>query len=127
MYDFIPSQEKLEVKHFEEVIGKGVFAELEAGTVKLGSSQFLQHMSENTHKKTKVHVEINGVYKGSYVFNNQYRQGLEQLFEALAKKYQLVVLSGDNDGERRILEKMLPSGTQLVFNQKPEQKLAFIS
>ncbi|PJE39971.1 MAG: heavy metal translocating P-type ATPase [Flavobacterium sp.] len=126
LYDFIPSQEKLEVKHFEEVIGKGVFAELEAGTVKLGSSQFLQHMSENTHKKTKVHVEINGVYKGSYVFNNQYRQGLEQLFEALAKKYQLVVLSGDNDGERRILEKMLPSGTQLVFNQKPEQKLAYI-
>jgi len=126
LYDFIPSQEKLEVKHFEEVIGKGVFAELEAGTVKLGSSQFLQHMSENTHKKTKVHVEISGVYKGSYVFNNQYRQGLEQLFEALAKKYQLVVLSGDNDGERRILEKMLPSGTQLVFNQKPEQKLAYI-
>ena len=126
LYDFIPSQEKLEVKHFEEVIGKGVFAELEAGTVKLGSSQFLQHMSENTHKKTKVHVEINGVYKGSYVFNNQYRQGLQQLFEALAKKYQLVVLSGDNDGERRILEKMLPSGTQLVFNQKPEQKLAYI-
>jgi len=126
LYDFIPPQEKLEVKHFEEVIGKGVFAELEAGTVKLGSSQFLQHLSENTHKKTKVHVEINGVYKGSYVFNNQYRQGLEQLFEALAKKYQLVVLSGDNDGERRILEKMLPSGTQLVFNQKPEQKLAYI-
>ena len=83
-------------------------------------------MSENTHKKTKVHVEISGVYKGSYVFNNQYRQGLEQLFEALAKKYQLVVLSGDNDGERRILEKMLPTGTQLVFNQKPEQKLAYI-
>lgn len=126
LYDFIPPQEKIEVKHFEEVIGKGVFAELEAGTVKLGSSQFLQHLSENTHKKTKVHVEINGVYKGSYVFNNQYRQGLEQLFEALAKKYQLVVLSGDNDGERRILEKMLPTGTQLVFNQKPEQKLAYI-
>lgn len=126
LYDFIPPQEKQEVKHFEEVIGKGVFAELEAGTVKLGSSQFLQHMSENTHKKTKVHVEISGVYKGSYVFNNQYRQGLEQLFEALAKKYQLVVLSGDNDGERRILEKMLPTGTQLVFNQKPEQKLAYI-
>src|SRR5574343_318582 len=126
LYDFISPQEKLEVKHFEEVIGKGVFAELEAGTVKLGSSQFLQHMSENTHKKTKVHVEINGVYKGSYVFNNQYRKGLEQLFEQLAPKYQLIVLSGDNDGERKILEKMLPKSTLLVFNQKPEQKLNYI-
>ncbi|QBZ98946.1 heavy metal translocating P-type ATPase [Flavobacterium sangjuense] len=126
LYDFIPHQDKLETKSFEEIIGKGVFAEFENDIVKLGSSQFLQHMSENTHKKTKVHVEINGVYKGSYIFNNQYRKGLEQLFESLAKKYNLIVLSGDNDGERKILEKMLPPSTNLVFNQKPEQKLAFI-
>ncbi|NNT71715.1 HAD-IC family P-type ATPase [Flavobacterium sp. IMCC34852] len=126
LYDFIPPQDKMEVNHFEEIIGKGVFAELGENKIKLGSSQFLQHMSENTHKKTKVHVEINGVYKGSYVFNNQYRKGLEQLFESLDKKYNLIVLSGDNDGERKILEKMLPESTVLVFNQKPEQKLAYI-
>jgi Cu+-exporting ATPase len=126
LYEFIPVQDKMEPIHFEEVIGKGIFVEFNEGTIKLGSSQFLQHMSENTHKKTKVHVEINGVYKGSYIFNNQYREGLEQLFEKLAKKYNLIVLSGDNDGERKILEKMLPSNTTLVFNQKPEQKLAFI-
>jgi Cu+-exporting ATPase len=35
-------------------------------------------------------------------------------------------LSGDNDGERNILEKMLPLKTTLVFDQKPEQKLQFI-
>lgn len=126
LYDFIPNQEKIETISFEEVIGKGIFAKFEEGTIKLGSSQFLEHMSENTHKKTKVHVEINGVYKGSYVFNNQYRKGLEQLFEQLTPKYQLIVLSGDNDGERKILEKMLPKSTLLVFNQKPEQKLNYI-
>jgi Cu+-exporting ATPase len=126
LYDFIPNQEKKHPLHFEEIIGKGIFAEFEEGTVKLGSSQFLQHMSENTHKKTKVHVEINGIYKGSYIFNNQYREGLEQLFERLSKKYKLIVLSGDNDGERHILEKMLPSNATLVFNQKPEQKLQYI-
>lgn len=126
LYDFIPYQEKIETTSFEEIIGKGIFATLGEQKVKLGSSQFLQHMSENTHKKTKVHVEINGIYKGSYVFNNQYREGLEQLFENLAKQYNLVVLSGDNDGERKILEKMLPSSTTLVFNQKPEQKLQYI-
>ena len=126
LYDFIPKQKKMEPSHFEEIIGKGIFAEFEEGTVKLGSSQFLEHMSENTHKKTKVHVEINGVYRGSYIFNNQYREGLEQLFERLSKKYKLIVLSGDNDGERPILEKMLPENATLVFNQKPEQKLEFI-
>jgi Cu+-exporting ATPase len=126
LYDYLPSQEKANVTHFEEITGKGVFATVEGHDVKLGSSQFLKHLSENTHKKTKVHVEIDGVYKGSYVFNNQYREGLEQLFDQLSAHYNLVVLSGDNDGERKILEKMLPEGTTLVFNQKPEEKLAYI-
>ena len=126
LYDYIPKQEKKEPIQFEEVLGKGISAKFEEGTIKLGSSQFLQHMSENTHKKTKVHVEINGEYKGSYIFNNQYREGLEQLFDRLSKKYNLVVLSGDNDGERKILEKMLPLSSVLVFNQKPEEKLEYI-
>ena len=126
LYDFISKQDIIEPLYFEEITGKGIHAEFADGTLKLGSSQFLQHMSENTHKKTKVHVEINGIYKGSYVFNNQYRVGLESLFERLSKKYNLVVLSGDNDGERKILEKMLPVATTLVFNQKPEQKLEYI-
>ena len=126
LYEFIPNIEKLEVSHFEEIIGKGIVAEIEGNTIKLGSSQFLKTMTENTHKKTKVHVEINGDYKGSYVFNNQYRKGLEELFDDLSKKYNLIVLSGDNDGERNILEKMLPIKTTLVFNQKPEQKLLYI-
>jgi Cu+-exporting ATPase len=126
LYAFIPQQTKMAPTHFEELIGKGITATFAEGTIKLGSSQFLQHMTENTHKKTKVHVEIDGIYKGSFVFNNQYRKGLESLFEQLSKKYELVVLSGDNDGERKILEKMLPSETTLVFHQKPEQKLAFI-
>jgi Cu+-exporting ATPase len=126
LYEFIPAQAIVNPTHFEEIIGKGIFAEIDGNIIKLGSSQFLKTMTENTHKKTKVHVEINGVYKGSYVFNNQYREGLEQLFFQLAKKYDLVILSGDNDGERKILEKMLPESTTLVFNQKPEEKLQYI-
>ena len=126
LYDFLPEFERMNVDEFEEVIGKGIFATIDNHKIKLGSSSFVKNLNESTHKKTKVHVEINGIYKGSYVFNNQYRKGLEQLFESLAKEYDLVVLSGDNDGERAILTKMLPSKTTLVFNQKPEQKLAYI-
>ena len=126
LYEYIPNQAKIEPQHFEEITGKGISADFVEGKVRLGSSQFLQHMSENTHKKTKVHVEIDGIYKGSYVFNNQYREGLEVLFDSLSKRYGLVILSGDNDGERKILEKMLPNATTLVFNQKPEQKLEYI-
>ena len=61
-----------------------------------------------------------------FIFNNQYRNGLSPLFEKLSKKYELKVLSGDNDGERTSLEALLPIKTALIFNQKPEQKLEFI-
>ena len=126
LYDYLPDFEVIHPLDFEEIIGKGINASFTEGKVKLGSSDYLAHISENTHKKTKVHVEIKGIYKGSFVFNNQYRKGLEELFESLSKKYELTVLSGDNDGERKILEKMLPTSTRLVFNQKPEQKLKYI-
>jgi Cu+-exporting ATPase len=41
-------------------------------------------------------------------------------------KISVKILSGDNEGERHALEQLLPAGTELVFNQKPDEKLAFI-
>ncbi len=38
----------------------------------------------------------------------------------------MVILSGDNDGEKEYLEKLLPKNTRFQFNQKPEDKLDFI-
>ncbi len=51
---------------------------------------------------------------------------MEVLFEDLSRTYQIKVLSGDNEGERDTLATLLPKGIELIFNQKPEQKLAFI-
>lgn len=126
LYEFLPEVEKINVVSFEEITGKGVIATFKEGQVKLGSSSFVDTFSETSHKKTKVHIEINGNYKGNYVFSNQYREGLSELFESLSEKYEVKVLSGDNEGEKPILEKLLPKNTELVFNQKPEQKLQFI-
>ncbi len=126
LYDYLPEVEKLNSISFEEITGKGVVATFNEGKVKFGSSSFVDTFSETSHKKTKVHIEIDDVYLGNFVFSNQYREGLSDLFEYLSHHYELKVLSGDNEGERPILEKLLPKNTQLVFNQKPEQKLQFI-
>lgn len=126
LYEFLPEVAKLEPISFEEITGKGVVATFNEGKVKFGSSSFVDTFSETSHKKTKVHIEIDDVYLGNFVFSNQYREGLSELFESLSHKYELKVLSGDNEGEKPILEKLLPEKTELVFNQKPEQKLQFI-
>src|SRR5699024_5001552 len=51
---------------------------------------------------------------------------ISEVFEKLDKNKNLVVLSGDNEGEREILTEMLPKGTSMHFNQKPEDKLNFV-
>jgi Cu+-exporting ATPase len=126
LYEFLPDVEKIKITEFEEITGKGMVAQTAEVEVKIGSAAFVEFSEEDARQQTSVHVKINEVYLGKYIFNNQYREGLAPLFDTLKKGYQIKVLSGDNEGERFTLEALLPKGTELIFNQKPEQKLEFI-
>jgi Cu+-exporting ATPase len=126
LYDFLPETKRLKLDAFEEITGKGIKAEIDGVTIELGSAEFVSAKVKDEVQQTAVHIKIGNVYFGKYVFNNQYREGLSELFSKLSTQYQLKVLSGDNDGERSQLESILPKGTEMIFNQKPEQKLEFI-
>jgi len=126
LYDFLPESKRYKINDFEEITGKGIQANIEGNKVQIGSATFVGKLEENSIQQTSVHIKINEVYCGKYIFNNQYREGLAELFEQLSHKYQIKVLSGDNEGEKKTLESILPKNTELVFNQKPEQKLEFI-
>ncbi|THF52712.1 HAD family hydrolase [Flavobacterium supellecticarium] len=126
LYDFLPVMELLEIREFEEITGKGIRAIVANSEIRLGSATFVGSSKTEKSKQTNVHVSIDGEYKGKFTFDNQYREGLEKLFKRLSRKYSLTVLSGDNEGERDNLTQLLPAGTILVFNQKPEEKLAYI-
>jgi len=126
LYDFLPDAERVVVSDFEEITGKGIQAIIKEAAIKIGSASFVGKQEENEVKQTSVNISIDGVYKGKFTFDNQYRDGLEQLFRKLNKTYKIKVLSGDNEGEKETLAGLLPKNTELIFNQKPEQKLAFI-
>ena len=143
LYDYIPipvlqsksanETKKLKIEAFEEITGKGIQAVIFGHHIQIGSEEFCKTQLsvsapslERVGERTSVHININDIYYGRFVFNNQYREGLEELFECLKNNYQIKVLSGDNEGERTTLEQLLPKGTELIFNQKPEQKLEFI-
>ncbi|MBQ0908079.1 heavy metal translocating P-type ATPase metal-binding domain-containing protein [Flavobacterium sp. F-328] len=111
---------------FEEITGKGIRAIVFGNKIEIGSASFVDKAPEESKQQTSVHVKINDVYLGKFLFHTQYRDGLAVLFKNLSKQYQLQVLSGDNDGERANLEQLLPKGTELFFNQKPEEKLEYI-
>lgn len=126
LYDFLPDSRNLKVNDFEEITGKGIQAQIDGLQVQIGSATFVGKLEDNNIQQTAVHIKIDNSYYGKYIFNNHYREGLSSLFKRLNKNYEIKVLSGDNEGERKNLEVLLPQGTELIFNQKPEQKLEFI-
>jgi Cu+-exporting ATPase len=134
LYDTLDSNKIQVLDDFKEQIGKGIEARLKGRSIRLGSYSFVQNEVEESKEnqfsenlaKTAVHLSFDSSYKGCYVFYSEYREGVVKIFNELANKNDLIVLSGDNEGEQERLNTMLPKGTQLYFNQKPDDKLAFV-
>ncbi|MCG8183509.1 heavy metal translocating P-type ATPase [Tenacibaculum piscium] len=118
--------EMLDITSFKEYTGKGIEARCNRIDVKIGSSSFVNNTKEKLNLDTSVHISFDAVYKGKYVFKNAYRNGVKSLFSELEENYNLAVVSGDNEGEKKFLEDFLPKNTSFLFNQKPEDKLNYI-
>lgn len=134
LYEVLDKHNIQTLDEFNENIGKGISASANNSHIKIGSYNFVnetpesQRTKNNTDKvpKTAVHVSSNQTYKGCYLFENEYRKDVDTVFENLKQEKELLVLSGDNDGERTRLQRLLPPNTALYFNQKPEDKFHFI-
>lgn len=126
LYDILNEYEIITLDNYKEHLGQGIEATFEAQNIKIGSAPFVGYTSDTATVNTAVHVSTNNNYKGKFTFYNDYRKGLSKLFKKLKKDYDLAVISGDNDGEKDNLTKLLPTKTKLLFNQKPDDKLEYI-
>ncbi|MAP80827.1 MAG: heavy metal translocating P-type ATPase [Aequorivita sp.] len=128
LYNILDKNDIQTLDEFEEEVGKGIAAKYNDKSIKVGSFEFVgnppQIAAENN--RTAVHISTNSKYKGCYIFNSEYRTGVTEVFDKLIKGNEVIVLSGDNDGERERLESLLPAGVELHFNKKPDDKLNFI-
>ncbi|MCD8405175.1 heavy metal translocating P-type ATPase metal-binding domain-containing protein [Tenacibaculum dicentrarchi] len=125
LYGFL-SAEMLPIDSFKEYTGKGIEATYKNRIIKIGSSSFVNNTDEKINLDTSVHISFDRIYKGKYVFKNAYRNGVKDLFSELNTNYNLAVVSGDNEGEKKFLEDLLPKNTSFLFNQKPEDKLNYV-
>ena len=126
LYDILDDNDIVTLDSFQEYVGKGVEASHNQNHIKIGSQSFVGQTTATNVLNTSIHISSNNQYKGHYTFYNSYRKGLSRLFNVLKKRYDLVILSGDNEGEMENLKKLLPAKTKLLFNQKPEDKLEYI-
>lgn len=126
LYDILDNENIITLDDFKEHTGKGIEAHYKAQSIKVGAATFVGLQTSKNSLNTAVHISTNNNYKGKYTFYNAYRKGMSKLFNRLKKTYDLAILSGDNEGEKNNLKKLLPSKTKLLFNQKPEDKLEYI-
>ena len=135
IYDFLKSRKFYEVEEFEEHAGRGISGFVLGNLIKMGSLNFvIEDFSEtpDLHNyvpdelSSRVYLSINSSIIGYFDISNLYREGFEEVTNKLKDRYELAVLSGDNDNERENLEKYFGGDSMLYFRQQPSDKLNFI-
>ncbi len=116
----------IETKDFEEVLGKGIVATVNGKTVKIGSSNFVEIVKEESVKTSVVYVKINEKVLGRFQLENTYRKNLKTVINQLQQYFKLHLVSGDNDSEQQRLLAYFSKENTFLFNQTPEQKLKYI-
>ena len=117
----------LPVSQFEELPGLGIKGDVDGKYVVMGSGFFVTGAeTEGKQTSAQVFLMVDGQAMGYFSFVNAYREGLDTLVTKLSENYQLQVLSGDNDSERAKVEKIFGQEAGLLFNQKPEGKMAYV-
>lgn len=122
IHEHLPPCQKRPITSFAEETGKGFTAEIDGKCIRVGSAAFLKRQKISGVNESIVHVSIDG-YLGHFLVKAMYR---EKIFETLNQldDHPLILLSGDNDSEK---SKLRPYFNSVHFNQKPEDKLNYLS
>ncbi len=122
---YLGNTNEFSVRGYSEIAGKGIRAFVNGHLVQVGSSRYILDCDEIVSDSTKVHLAIDGKYLGYFSFLHYYREGMKDV-AALSASYDLFLLSGDHDHEKKDLKPFFPAPNSMLFNQSPQSKLDFI-
>ena len=120
------------VHQFQETPGCGVEGEVDGHTILLGSQAWVCTAARadarptNVTNGSAVFVAIDGVVRGAFVLENTLRPEVEKLISQLGGKFELALLSGDNEREAARFQNIFGEGATLRFHQSPADKLDFV-
>lgn len=124
---YLPFSKTLNVKSYQEFKGSGTCATINDHYIKMGSSEFVIYKNYfSTNTGSKIFVSIDNEFLGYFIVKNSYRKDLQKIVSALTSRFDLKILSGDNDSEEIYLKTVFGYKTTMLFNQKPEDKLNVI-
>ncbi len=122
LYEYLTGGTPSEMSNFEELPGKGLQGHIGDHSYQLGSAKWLNANVSNQEDTTVV-IAIDQEVVGYYTIKNDYRAGLKPLLNNLSQQMKLSLLSGDNDNQRSALSSYFPAGSQMEFNQQPQDKM----
>ena len=112
---------------FAELPGLGLELEQDGKLIKLGTADFTGVPPiEEANSGACVYVSVDGHQAGHFIVRATYREGVGGMIQKLNKDYSLAVVSGDNDNEKPVLQKLFPENTPMHFNYGPAEKMAFV-
>lgn len=122
IYHSLSAYQKVPVYDFEELTGKGFYANIDGTSIQVGSNEFVNNQGSRSSEQSMVYIKV-GNKSGHFTINNTYRPKVFDLLLRLTSKYKLALLSGDNDNQRKTLS---PYFDLLEFDQKPIDKLRYV-
>jgi Cu+-exporting ATPase len=115
-----------EVEGFKELPSLGITGLVNGIRINIGSRKFVTGKDDDQPLSTNVYLFMDDKILGYFKIENQYRKGLKEVINSLKDKYELYLLSGDNESEKENLLPLFGSEAQLLFNQSPTDKRDFI-
>lgn len=127
LYEFLPPAETATVEQYEEIPGLGITARVNGIRINLGSAAFVTGDDKNLDaRESRVYISFGQAQRGYFRFSNVYRNNLQELISKLKERFDLHMISGDNDAEKENMEKLFAQKESLHFNQSPTDKKQYI-
>jgi P-type Cu+ transporter len=127
------------VERFVETPGCGIVGRIAGHEVRLGSRAWLERcgvqmgeagagtgQGDAPAQGSVVCVAIDGKLRGAFMLANAVRPETDEMLRGLSGRYDLALLSGDNEKERERFRSLFGDDAALHFNQSPLDKLGFI-
>jgi len=116
---------KTAVANFKELPGKGIQGTIDHHSIKIGSAEFTGYNQKLDDMSSRVFVSIDERVIGYFRIKTSLRKNIKDMLGRLGAKC-VALLSGDNETDKAQMSELFHPSVQLLFNQSPHDKLAYI-
>lgn len=109
---------------YQDHQGQGIEATIDLHSYKIGSASWVK--CPDLHLSSTVYISKDSAYLGHFTLHSSTRSGLSETLEALQPAYDLHLISGDKDTDRKHFASWFEA-EHMHFQQTPEDKARYIN